>query len=67
MRHFTLRRTLARVMETRHLVAYVLILLLAVFLVGVWRHLTRERRAHERTRRAIDKRKLDRLARDART
>lgn len=51
-------------METRHLIAYLLIALLLVFLTGVWRHLTRERRAHHRTQREMARRKLDRLARD---
>ncbi len=52
-------------MDTRRLVAYVLIVLLLAFLTGVWRYLTRERRAHYRAHRQFEQRKLDRLARDA--
>lgn len=51
-------------METRHLIAYLLIAVLLAFLAGVWRYLTRERRAHQRTQRQIERRKLDRLAGD---
>jgi hypothetical protein len=51
-------------METRHLVAYALIFLVLAFLAGVWRYLTRERRAHYRAQRQGERRKLDRLARD---
>ena len=54
-------------METRHLLAYALIALLAAFLAGVWRYLTRQRRAHYRTQRKIDRRKLERLARETQT
>jgi len=53
------------VMDTRRLVAYVLIVVLLAFLTGVWRYLTRERRAHYRAHRQFEQRKLDRLARDA--
>jgi hypothetical protein len=42
----------------------VLLALLLAFLFGVWRHLTRERRAHYRTYRQSQRRKLDRLARE---
>jgi hypothetical protein len=49
-------------METRHLIAYLLIAALAAFVVGVWRYLTRERRAYQRAYRRSRKRRLEALA-----
>jgi len=52
-------------METRQIIAYVLIVLLLASLTAVWRHLTRERRAQYRSQqRQGERRKLDRLARE---
>jgi hypothetical protein len=52
-------------MEMRHIIAYLLILALAGSFVLVWRYVTRDKRAHQRTQRASEKRKLERVARDA--
>ena len=48
------------VMETRQIIAYVLIALLLASLTAVWRYLTRERRAHYRSHRQGQRRKLAR-------
>jgi ABC-type nickel/cobalt efflux system permease component RcnA len=51
-------------MEMRHIIAYLLIFALAGSLILVWRYLTRERRAHHRTQKQSERRKLERLARE---